>query len=153
MKKLLVFLFFAGTLLAQETAESDSGRTSVPLSRVKFYQIVKDTDLPGETAGGDPASERPFAFRQPGDRWFSKDKWMHLTSSYFITMQAGYTFHRMFYFDAKSSQYMSVGVGFSAALGKEFYDVFEKKGIFSWKDLCYDILGSALGYLTLTALQ
>ncbi|MCF7832955.1 MAG: DUF2279 domain-containing protein [Candidatus Marinimicrobia bacterium] len=98
-------------------------------------------------------SDKPFALRQPTDKWFSQDKWMHLTSAYFLTLQSSFTLENMFYIENENSRKISLGISLSFSLGKEFYDVFSKKSIFSWKDLVYDVVGASLGYLTATAIQ
>ncbi len=158
MKKIIILLFCGTVLLSAETADttrSDTGRTSVPLSGVKYYDIVDRKDAEGENGrlSADLRPEHPFALRQPADRWFSHDKWMHLSASYFLTLQSAYAFNKMLLSEAETAHNISVGITLSLSLGKEFYDVFANDGIFSWKDLFYDILGTSLGYLTVSALQ
>ncbi|MDX9780387.1 MAG: hypothetical protein WC372_04490 [Candidatus Neomarinimicrobiota bacterium] len=142
---------------AADEATSDSTVTRVPLSSVKYYNIEDDRGLKKEFSPispyRDPVSEHPFALRQPNDRWFSPDKWMHLSTSYFIVLQSHYVLNRNFRFPESDAGHISLGLSLSLSLGKEFYDVFGRKGIFSWKDLVYDVLGSALGYFTLQLIQ
>lgn len=144
--------------LFAEDAQQDSSVTRIPVSAVKFYNIVDEQQneipFPGTGPGyKDPASERPFALHQPADRWFSRDKWMHLSASYFIVLQSNYVLNKNFRFTDTEADNISYGISLSLSLGKEFYDVFGKKGIFSWKDLLYDLIGSGLGYMTARALQ
>lgn len=153
---LIIFLLSFAVLHAEETLP-DSAVTRIPLSSVKFYNIVGEEQNAeiNESLNGkynDPVSERPFAFRQPNDRWFSKDKWMHLSASYFIVLQSKYVMNKNFRFSPNESNNISYGISLSLSLGKEFYDVFGNNGIFSWKDLIYDLIGSGLGYLTVRAL-
>ncbi|MDD4961347.1 MAG: hypothetical protein PHX07_03820 [Candidatus Marinimicrobia bacterium] len=157
MKRVIcLFLFGIGLLFSgTEDENKDSTVTRVPESAVRYYSIQ---DAPGLQTGTlspyrDPVSDRPFALHQPNDRWFSPDKWMHLSSSYFIVLQSHYVLNRNFRFPENEAKNISVGLSFSLSLGKEFYDVFGKKGIFSWKDLVYDILGCALGYFTLQLIE
>lgn len=157
MKRIcLCCLCFFVFLFSQET-ENDSSLTRVPLSEVKHYEVMY-----GENAGTDNgmldeystiASEKPFSFRQPGDRWFSHDKWMHLSSAYFLTLQNSYLLDKMLLVSPETSRHISIGITVSFSIGKELYDVIGKNGIFSWKDLFYDVLGATLGYLTATVIQ
>ncbi len=128
----------------------DTTVTIVPMSDVKYYEV---RILDDKNEIDHEISDKPFALIQPNDKWFSKDKWMHLTSSYFLTLQSSFAMEKMFYTKAENARYVSVGISLTFSLGKEFYDTFGKKSIFSWKDLFYDILGTGLGYLTSTALQ
>lgn len=155
MKRIIIALACASGLLfgADENAP-DSSVTRIPLSGVKFYNIVDEMQAQNEE-GFSPQlrSDRPFAFRQPDDRWFSHDKWMHLTTSFFITLQSTYLMEEVFFSEPEAARNISVGLSFSLALGKEFYDVFEGESIFSWKDLIYDVIGTSLGYVTAVMIQ
>jgi uncharacterized protein YfiM (DUF2279 family) len=124
--------------------------TKLKITDIQYYDVVSSDFQDDE---GRVKTDKPFALIQPDDKWFSKDKWMHLTTAYFLTVQSSYTMEKMFFTDADKAQNISLGIGLSFSLGKEFYDVFYKEGIFSWKDLVYDVIGTGLGYLTLTALQ
>lgn len=157
MKQLLTIILLSFLVLYAEETLPDSTVTRVPLSSVKFYNIIgEEQNIEGSESLNakyrDTASERPFAIRQPNDRWFSKDKWMHLSTSYFIVLQSKYVLNKNFRFAPEESNNISYGISLSLSLGKEFYDVFGENGIFSWKDLIYDLIGSGLGYLTVRAL-
>ena len=143
---MLVFVIMS-CLAAQE---ADTSVTKIKLSDVKYYDVIYDDVMHGEK---EVVSEKPFALIQPNDKWFSKDKWMHFTTTYFLTLQSTYTLENMFFTPPEGSRNISIGISMSFSLSKEFYDVFYKKGIFSWKDLLYDALGTGLGYLTAMALQ
>ena len=148
MKKITILILALVTILVAQNA--DTSITKLTISDVKYYDVIDDSVPPDEKV---ISSEKPFAFKQPNDKWFSKDKWMHFTTSYFLTLQSTYALEKMFFTPPEESRYFSIGISLSFSLGKEFYDVFQKKGIFSWKDLFYDILGTGLGYLTATSLQ
>jgi uncharacterized protein YfiM (DUF2279 family) len=156
MKMTIFFLFLLsfGLLFADNTKQ-DTTVTRIMPKDVMYYDIVNgnDKDITGDQTYRDFRSDKPFALRQPTDRWFSHDKWMHLTTSYFLTVQASYALDKMFMFPQESSRNISIGLTVSLALGKELYDVYGNNGIFSWKDLVYDLLGTGLGYLTLNALH
>jgi uncharacterized protein YfiM (DUF2279 family) len=154
MIKRILFCLLFSALLCAANDESDTSVTRIPVSAVKLYSIKDDTrenELPASYR--DPASERPFALRQPEDHWFSKDKWMHLSASYFIVIQSRFVLEKNFRFSVPEANNISYGLSLSLSLGKEFYDVFGNNGIFSWKDLVYDLIGSGLGYLTVKALE
>jgi len=150
MKKVLALLFVFAMCLTAEDNVSDTSVTIVPISDVKYYDVQYASD---NMEIDHEVSDKPFALIQPNDKWFSKDKWMHLTSSYFLTLQSSFALEKMFYTQPENSRYISVGISLTFSIGKEFYDTFGKKSIFSWKDLVYDLLGTGLGYLTSTALQ
>ncbi|MBW6458753.1 MAG: hypothetical protein K0B52_06285 [FCB group bacterium] len=154
MKKYLVLLLFTSGLLFAFGNGEDSTVTRIQIKDVKYYDITGNNgDQNGDHPYADIRTDRPFALRQPTDRWFSHDKWMHLTTAYFLTLQTSYTLDKMFLFEQESARRTSVGVSISLSIGKELYDVFGNNGIFSWKDLLYDLLGTSLGYMTLHAIQ
>ena len=148
MKKVIILVvMLIGVLAAQE---ADTNVTKIKIDEVRYYDVVSDKAIIGEK----PVEyEKPFALIQPNDKWFSKDKWMHFTTTYFLTLQSTYALEKMFYTEPENSRHISIGISLSFSLGKEFYDVFQNKGIFSWKDLFYDVLGTGLGYLTAMAIQ
>lgn len=150
MKRLLVLFLILISVLSAQEIQADSSVTRLQMSDVKYYDIQSPDILKGIDH---ERSDKPFALRQPTDKWFSKDKWMHLTTTYFLTLQSSFALEHMFFVESENSRQISVGISLSFSLGKEFYDVFGKKSIFSWKDLVYDVLGSGLGYLTAVAIQ
>ncbi|MEA2077145.1 MAG: hypothetical protein U9O95_03915 [Candidatus Marinimicrobia bacterium] len=150
MKKVFLILTLIFTFLAAQEIQSDTSVTRLQMSDVKYYNIELQNM---ENKIDHEISEKPFAFKQPADKWFSKDKWMHLTSAYFLTLQSSYVLENMFYVEPENSRNISIGITLSFSLSKEFYDALGKKSIFSWKDLVYDILGTSLGYLTAGAIQ
>jgi uncharacterized protein YfiM (DUF2279 family) len=150
MKKILIILMILISVLTAQEVKKDSAVTRIKISDVQYFDVqsaIDENNIDHET------SEKPFALRQVNDKWFSKDKWMHLSASYFTTIQSAYALENMLLVKPENSRYISVGITLSFSLGKEFYDVFAKKSIFSWKDLTYDILGAGLGYLTVMAIE
>ncbi len=150
MKRLLILATIIITVLSAQDKSTDTTVTKIKISDVKYYDI-QHQDL-SESIDHE-RSDKPFALYQPTDKWFSKDKWMHLTTAYFITLQSSFALENMLLFESEPSRNISFGISLTFSLGKEFYDVFSKKSIFSWKDLAYDVLGSSLGYLTAGAIQ
>ena len=148
MKKMFICLMICSALLMAE--QPDSSVTKLNVSDMTYYNVVPDDVLNSE---GKIKIEKPFAFKQPDDKWFSKDKWMHFTTAYFLTIQSSYTLEKIFFTEAVDSRHISIGISLSFSLGKELYDVYGKKEIFSWKDLFYDVLGTGLGYLTASVIQ
>lgn len=149
MKKICLILIISAGILFGQTSQTDTTVTKIHISDVQFYSLQKNDQTETENL----KVLKPFSLIQPEDKWFSKDKWMHLSTAYFLTLQSTYALDKMFYTKADNARYVSLGISLSLSLGKEFYDAFYKKSIFSWKDLVYDILGSGLGYITLTSLQ
>ncbi len=150
MKRILTILVVLLSIISAQEAGKDSSITRIKISDVQYFNVqssINESDIDYET------SEKPFALHQVNDKWFSKDKWMHLTATYFATVQSAYALENMLLIKPENSRYISIGITLSFSLGKEFYDVFAKKSIFSWKDLTYDILGAGLGYLTAAAIQ
>jgi len=150
MKRFFVFVLILVSFLSAQENQVDSSTTRIKISDVKYYNV--QTNNIQESIDHEK-SDKPFALYQPTDKWFSKDKWMHLSTSYFLTLQSSFALEHMFFVESENSRQISLGISLSFSLGKEFYDVFSKKSIFSWKDLAYDILGSGLGYLTAAAIQ
>ncbi|MEO0185971.1 MAG: hypothetical protein ABIL20_09260 [candidate division WOR-3 bacterium] len=79
------------------------------------------------------------------DKWFAQDKFLHF---YFSASIVGLSYHTMvnrLNHDENQSKIFSVSFTAIVGLGKEIYDK-KKKGHFSWKDLCWDGAGLAVGY-------
>jgi putative lipoprotein len=150
MKRYFALIFILISFSSAQENQIDSSVTRIKIADVKYYD-VKTHDI--QQGIDHEKSDRPFALQQPTDKWFSKDKWMHLSTAYFLTLQSSFALEKMFFVESENSRQISLGISLSFSLGKEFYDVFSKKSIFSWKDLAYDIIGGGLGYLTATAIQ
>jgi putative lipoprotein len=144
MKKTIIVLLTVFAFMF--ASEPDTTSTSLKISDLQYFSLHSSENL---LSGQEIKKDlKPFAIIQPNDKWFSKDKWMHFTTAYFITLQSTYTLDKMLFVPQKDARNASIGIALSLSLGKELYDVFEKKSIFSWKDLCYDVLGAGLGYYT-----
>ncbi len=79
------------------------------------------------------------------DEWFSQDKFLHF---YFSATIVGLSYHTLVCRldrDEREGKIFSISFTAIAGLGKEIYDK-KKKGHFSWKDLCWDGAGLAVGY-------
>lgn len=145
MKRLFFILILASGLMAQSPQDSS-------YTKVKLEDFSRMTASDSPSRGIDMQYKR-FALAQPNDKWFSSDKWSHLTTSYFAVIQSAYTFEHFFLSDHKTAGHIGIGVGISLSLGKEMYDAFYKKTYFSWKDLTYDIMGTSLAYFSLNYLK
>ena len=83
----------------------------------------------------------------PQDDWFGQDKLLHFGVSAGLA-GAGYTGGALL-FEAPQARWLTgAGVALGAGLGKELYDA-GRGSIFSFKDLTWDVLGTATG-LTLS---
>lgn len=149
MKKIMFLLFILAAFIY--ATELDTSSTIIKISDIQYFSLQHAEDLLPDLEN--KTYLKPFALIQPEDKWFSKDKWMHLTTAYFITIQSHYALSEMLYISDKKSQNASIGIALSLSLGKEFYDVFGKEGIFSWKDLFYDVLGTGLAYYTIQSIK
>jgi len=146
----LFFLFMlAGTVCLFATSSEDSSYTKVKLENIRSFDFDQDEINHPQSA----VKYKKFALNQPTDKWFSKDKWMHLSSAYIITLHGAYTSNHFFLLEKQASRNISVGISIGLAMGKEFYDAYGKDTYFSWKDFLYDLAGSTLGYLTLIVCQ
>lgn len=150
MRRITLLIILISGLLFAEEAKKDTTVTRLKPADITYYNFQYES--PAEETEK-LAHAKPFAIIQPNDKWFSKDKWMHFTSAYFLTVQSSYALDNMFLVPPSDSRKIAVGISLGFSLGKEFYDVYDKKGIFSWKDLFYDIAGAGLGYLTTLAIQ
>ncbi len=82
----------------------------------------------------------------PNDSWFSQDKFLHF---YFSASLAGLSYHvyaDQLDRDPDQGRIICVSLTSLIGFGKELYDLKKKKH-FSWKDLAWDGLGIAAGYL------
>jgi uncharacterized protein YfiM (DUF2279 family) len=76
------------------------------------------------------------------DPWWAKDKVQHFALSYIST-----NFLRSKYLGEPFNRKEAFLLTLSLGVGKELWDRFVRKKEFSFKDLCYDLLGSFLGSL------
>ena len=79
------------------------------------------------------------------DKWFAMDKFWHWAMSFSLT---GSTYH-LAYIRLEQEQTMALVEAISSTLFfgilKEFYDLYTY-GLFSYKDIIYDLLGIICGY-------
>ena len=75
------------------------------------------------------------------DPWWGKDKVKHFAFSYILTNYLSKNPKRPL--DKKKAFLLT----FSLGVCKEVWDRFKRKREFSYKDLCYDLVGSLLGSL------
>jgi len=82
---------------------------------------------------------------QTTDKWFSQDKFLHFYACASIVGLSYHTLVCRLKRDEKEGKIYSISFTALVGLGKEVYDK-KKKGHFSWKDLCWDGAGLAIGY-------
>ena len=91
------------------------------------------------------------------DKWFSQDKFLHLTTSFSLTLWLYPYFNYQRNLSEKKALKNSLYVGLTFGFGKEGFDcisglIFKKNGkFFSYKDLVYNIVGTlgAIGFIYL----
>jgi putative lipoprotein len=83
------------------------------------------------------------------DAWFGKDKAKHFLASAIIAGGVSWQQHRKAGRDAETSLRTGAGVTLSLGLAKEWSDRRNPGGLFSWKDLGADLLGTAFGVFVL----
>lgn len=90
--------------------------------------------LPRAAAAADP---------EPVDLWFGRDKAKHFAVS--AGLAGGGYAAGAFVFESRSARaWTGAGVSLTAGLSKELYD-WHRGGLFSWKDLSFDLLGTLTG--------
>ena len=80
------------------------------------------------------------------DPWFSRDKFLHFTASAGLTGLGYHVYAARLQGDPEQGAVFSVSLTGLIAFSKELYDR-RRTGTFSWKDLFWDGLGIAVGYL------
>lgn len=81
-----------------------------------------------------------------GDVWLSQDKFVHASVS---TAMAGFSYYYLISdrdTESTTARLASLSLGAFVGIAKEIYDR-NTKGCFSWKDLTWDGIGLALGFL------
>jgi uncharacterized protein YfiM (DUF2279 family) len=89
--------------------------------------------------------ETPKAFKE--DRWFAKDKALHLTASLILTGVSYRVYHDEFENPEVNSRVFASGLTLLLGLGKEVVDTQTPQGTASLKDLAADGVGILLGLL------
>jgi len=80
------------------------------------------------------------------DPWFSKDKFLHFSASAALSGLSFHVYAARLQGDLERGAVFSVSLTGLIAVSKELYDR-NRTGTFSWKDLVWDGLGIAVGYL------
>ncbi len=84
--------------------------------------------------------------RNTSEPWFSRDKFLHFTASAALIGLGHHIYATRLHGDTQQAGVFSVSLTGLIAFSKELYDE-NQKGTFSWKDLFWDGLGIAVGYL------
>ena len=79
------------------------------------------------------------------DNWIGMDKFWHWALAFTLTGSTYHLVHNQLNIKDPSSAIIAISSTFGFSVLKEFYDL-ATYGLFSFKDLCYDILGITTGY-------
>lgn len=82
----------------------------------------------------------------PEDNWFGMDKFWHWAMAFTLTGSSYHLVHNQINIPDPAALAISLSGTLLFSILKEFYDLFSYN-LFSYKDLCYDILGMATGYV------
>ncbi len=104
------------------------------------------SDIPGNLSGTTVCTVFTMQERIEGEPWFSRDKFLHFTASAALTGLSHHIYAARLHGDTRQAGIFSVSLTGLIAFSKELYDE-NRKGTFSWKDLFWDGLGIAVGYL------
>lgn len=109
-------------------------------------QTVKSLGCDTSPTGLQIMPEMFTALKKTKDPWFSEDKFYHLTTSAAFSSIGYYLYTQ--YNDGDESKAKIYSLSTTACIGicKEIYDK-KRKNHFSWKDLFWDGIGLALGYI------
>ncbi len=88
--------------------------------------------------------------RRPPDRWLARDKLLHASTSFLLTLSSQYILVNKLNYQEHRALPISLGLTFSIGVGKEFYDRRKPGGYISYRDLLADVLGLALAALIIT---
>jgi putative lipoprotein len=94
-----------------------------------------------------------FSPLQPEDKWTSADKWSHFSFSVIMTVHNYYYINEFSSFNQQENRNLTVGISLTMGLSKEIIDFQKRKSIFSWKDLAFDIAGTAAGLILLQYME
>lgn len=110
-----------------------------------FLIFAQENDSLNDTLNLHITPEIKTMLKPQHDEWFSQDKFLHF---YFCATMVGLGYHTLVCRmdrDETESKIFSISFTAMVGIGKEIYDK-KKKGKFSWKDLCWDGAGLAVGY-------
>ncbi len=85
------------------------------------------------------------------DPWTSRDKGLHFSGSLILTTAVGSTSLRFAGFDDREALRTAVGFTLITGITKELWDASKVNNRFSYKDLCFDILGAIVGGVLLNS--
>ena len=84
--------------------------------------------------------------QNPEDDWIAMDKFWHWALSFSLTGSTYHFIHNQLNSADPEAMIISLSSVLVFSVLKEFYDL-ARYNLFSFKDLCYDVLGMATGYL------
>lgn len=96
------------------------------------------------------ANARQASLLQSTDKWFAWDKFHHFSYSLGITGLSYHIYHCQFGNPNPGARYFSISITAFTGVGKEVYDKYCKKTVFSYKDLTADAVGIIIGTLLFT---
>jgi uncharacterized protein YfiM (DUF2279 family) len=82
----------------------------------------------------------------PEDKWFAMDKFWHWAMAFALTGSSYQLVHNQIDMPDPEATAISLSSTLFFSILKEFYDLYTYN-LFSLKDLCYDVLGMATGYM------
>jgi len=82
---------------------------------------------------------------KPEDKWIGMDKFWHWAMAFALTGSSYHFIRNRIDTPDPDAFILSVSGTLLFSVAKEFYDL-ARYNLFSYKDLCYDILGIATGY-------
>jgi putative lipoprotein len=87
------------------------------------------------------------------DKWFGKDKGMHVLTSAYLVGVSYRTYNGEFKNPPDNSRVFAVSLSAGVGIGKEVWDLKHPKHSASWKDLAADAAGITLGLILFTYLK
>ncbi|UCG91051.1 MAG: hypothetical protein JSV97_08150 [candidate division WOR-3 bacterium] len=102
--------------------------------------------LDDSTAIHEAYYRRESVMQSVQDVWFSQDKFLHFSVSAALPGLTYYLYASRLKGDEELGKVYSISITALFGIGKEIYDK-KKKGYFSWKDLFWNGVGLAVGYL------
>ena len=84
--------------------------------------------------------------RKPEDNWIGMDKFWHWALAFTLTGSSFHFIHNQLNSPDPEAMVISISSVMIFSVLKEFYDL-KSYNLFSFKDLCYDVLGIATGYV------
>lgn len=82
------------------------------------------------------------------DNWFGKDKIKHFTASFYLAAASRWLGRHRYNIPQGEDIWVGIGFSFSVGVLKEIHDK-KDYGLFSWKDIVYDLFGALCGAILL----